>query len=122
ARFANRDEAGAQAIRDRTAQDEAATLDADHQIDAVVFEGRGQRADDTMEAVAIAQQRGDVVEEDARLRKVGHVRDLRFQRLHRGVVSFESRAVLTAEYESRTDDPWPARRRPSHRPPARQSV
>ena len=44
--------------------------------------GVGQRVDGLAQAGRIAEQRRDVVEEDARLRKVGHVADLRFEMVH----------------------------------------
>ena len=84
--LADRAEPGAEPIGDRRAEDEAAALDADDQRDALVLVRRREAVERGLEPVRVAQQRRDVVEEDARLRKVRHRTDSRFQCVH--VVSY----------------------------------
>src|SRR5919109_632055 len=78
-RLADRNEAGTQAMRDRGAEDEAAALDSDDGVDAVVFEPRRHHLDRRLESFTMPQQRGDVIEENARLRKIRNVSDVLFQ-------------------------------------------
>ena len=72
-RLAHRDEAGADALRHRGAEDEAAAFDADHHIDVRDRVRRGERVDGGLQAVGVFEQRRDVEEVDAGLRKVGHL-------------------------------------------------
>ena len=71
--LAHRDEGGAEAIRHRSGEDEAARLDADDPVDVVGREALGQFVDRPAEAVGVAEQRRDVAEGDSRL---GVVRDV----------------------------------------------
>src|SRR5439155_16655691 len=82
ARFANRREAGAYAVRDRGAKNEPPALDADDDVDRLFLERRRQTIDGRFEAGRILQQRGDVVKEDPRLREIRHVTDLALQVVH----------------------------------------
>ena len=79
AELAHRHEAGADAVGDRRAEDEAAALDADDEVDALAAYGVGQRVDRQLEALGVPQQRGDVVEQDARLGEVRDVANLRLE-------------------------------------------
>jgi hypothetical protein len=58
-----------------------------HEIDAITLEGLRKRVHHVVESFAVAQQRGDVVEQDARLGEIGHVANLVLERIHRGVES-----------------------------------
>ena len=68
--------------RRRRAEDEAAALDADDDVDALILEGEREAVDRRAKAHRILQQRGDVVEEDPRLGKIGDVANLGFQIVH----------------------------------------
>src|SRR5262249_52739872 len=61
---------------------EPAALDAHDEVDVLIDEGGRQSVDRRMETVRVLQQRRDVVEENASLRKVGHVADLGFEIVH----------------------------------------
>ena len=76
--LADWNEAGAEPLCDRAAKNEAAALDADYRIDSLVHVRHGQHVDRHGEALTIAQQRRDVVEEDPHLREVGDVPDVLF--------------------------------------------
>ena len=78
-RLADRNESSADALRHRGAEDEAAALDADHGVDALPGIRHRQQIDRRLEAGRIAQQRRDVVEEDAGLRKVRNVANVLFE-------------------------------------------
>ena len=74
ARLADRHETQPQPQRERGAEDEATRLHSAHH--AGVRRGMlGHHVDDVAEGVHVAQQRGDVLEPDARLREVQHVTD-----------------------------------------------
>ena len=79
--LAHGDEAGVQAVGERGAEDEAAGLDAEDEVDVLADVVRGQRVDELREAGLVLQQRGDVVEEDAGLGEVGHGADEFLERL-----------------------------------------
>ncbi len=76
ARLADRHEAGAQAIRDRRGEDEAARLDADDAVDSGVGEAGDEIVDRPTERRRVAEQRCDVAEDDARLGIVDDVSDV----------------------------------------------
>src|SRR5579875_3701375 len=71
-RLAHGDEAGVQAVSQRRAEDEAAGLDAENEIDVFADVVLGEGVDELREAVLVLEQRGDVVEQDAGF---GEVRD-----------------------------------------------
>ena len=79
--LAHGDEAGVEAVGQRGAEDEAARLDAEDQVDLLADVVLRQRVDELREAGLVLQQRGDVVEEDAGLGEVGHGADELLQRL-----------------------------------------
>ena len=54
-------------------------LDADDDVDLLAFEGRRERLDRRAKPVAVAQQRGDVVEENACLGEIRYAPDFRFE-------------------------------------------
>ena len=78
--LADRHEAAAEFVRDGAAEDEAARLDAGDMVDAGVEEGQDQPVDRGAQARRIGDQRGDVAEQDARLRIVGNRADQRLGR------------------------------------------
>src|SRR5581483_6546737 len=82
ARLAHGRKPGADAIRNGGAEDEAAALDADNELDALIAERQHQRVDRKAKSLAILEERRDVVEEDAGFRKIGNVANLRFQLVH----------------------------------------
>jgi hypothetical protein len=67
----DRDEAGGQPQREGTAQDEAAALDRHDLVDGEVAAHRGHQIERAPEERLVAQQRRDVLEDDAGLRKSG---------------------------------------------------
>ncbi|MNC85312.1 hypothetical protein D3C83_09030 [compost metagenome] len=77
--LADRYEARADAMRDGPAEDEPAALDADDRVDPAVLVRRRQHVDGRPVALRIAQQRRDVVEEDAGLREVGNAANVLFE-------------------------------------------
>ena len=74
--LADRHEAGAQAIRHRRGEDEAARLDADDAVDARVREAGDEVVDRPTERRRVAEQRRDVAEDDAWLGIVDDVSDV----------------------------------------------
>ena len=74
-RLAHGHESRAQGISQRRRENEAARFDAQHLIDGSVLIMRLQPVDHAAESVFVLQQRGDVVEENARFGKVGHFAD-----------------------------------------------
>ena len=74
--LAHRDEARSQAVGQRRREDEPAGLHPDHQVDLLPLHRLRHAVDHLAERIAVAQQGGDVVEEDPRLREVGHLADL----------------------------------------------
>src|SRR5262249_24358498 len=87
--LSHRNKSCPETIGHRAAEDEPAALDADDQVHPITLERLRHRVHHVVEPVAVAEQRGDVVEQDARLRKVRYVANLGLERFHRGVVSFE---------------------------------
>src|SRR6185437_13001478 len=79
-RLAHWNEAGVQAISQRRPEDKAARLNAEDQVDVLLNVVRGQRVDQLRKTGLVLQQRGDVVEQDARLGKVRHGADQLLQR------------------------------------------
>ena len=80
ARLADGDEAGIEAVGERGAEDESAGFDAEDEVDLAFKIVGGERVDEHGEAGAVFEQRGDVVEEDARLGEVGHGAHERLER------------------------------------------
>jgi hypothetical protein len=70
ARLAHRHEPGPQPIRDRSGEDEATGLDADHPVDRDVVEARHQVVDRPTERRLVAEQGRDVAERHPGLRIV----------------------------------------------------
>ncbi len=85
-RLAHRHEAGAQSIRQSGSEDEAARFDADYRIDFRVLVVGLETVDDSAQPGRILQQRGDVVEENARLGEIGNFANKGFQGFHERVV------------------------------------
>ena len=75
AELAHRHEAGAELVGQRRAEDEAARLHADHEVDLRAADLLGHAVDHLAERVRLLEERGDVVEADARLREVGDLAD-----------------------------------------------
>jgi hypothetical protein len=59
-------------VRDGAAEDEAARLDAGHLLDAFALVVLGDALDRDAQAQVVAQQRGDVPEQDAGLGMIGN--------------------------------------------------
>ena len=74
-RFAHDREPGAETVRHRRADDEAARLDAEHHVGASAV-ALDELVDGRPERRGVREQRGDVLEHDPRLRKVGDVADV----------------------------------------------
>src|SRR5690606_21367130 len=68
--LADRDEAAAELVGDGATEDEAARLDADDVVDAGGEEGQDQPVDRSAKPGGARDQRGDVAEQDARLRVI----------------------------------------------------
>src|SRR5580704_15078996 len=81
ARLAYRYKSRIETISERRAEDEAASLDAEDEVDIFADVMRGQGINHLREANPVFQQRRDVVKEDARLGEVGYGADERLQRL-----------------------------------------
>ena len=79
AALADRHEAGGKLMRDGAADDEAARLDAGDLVDLRAGPGMHQLVHRAAEGARIAEQRGDVAEEDPRLRIVRNRADRRLQ-------------------------------------------
>src|SRR5262249_3626929 len=75
-------EARADPIRDRGAEDEPAALDPDDERDAVPAVRIRERVDRETESLRVAQERRDVVKENAGFRKVRHVANAILECLH----------------------------------------
>lgn len=80
-RLSHRHEPGLQTVCQRRAEDEAAALHPDHQIDTGVVIRLPHRIEREAQPLGIAQQRGDVVEENSRFRKVRDVTNLALEQL-----------------------------------------
>src|SRR6266702_3981820 len=78
--LAYRHEARVQPVRQRRAEDEPARLDTEHQVDLLADVVRRQRVGQLCEALLVLQQRGDVVEQNARLGKIRNGADKVLQR------------------------------------------
>src|SRR5271157_1028710 len=74
-RLAHRNEARVQAVRKRRPEDESARLNAQHQVDVLVDVVLRKRVDEAGKAELVFEQRGDVVEENARFRKARNFAD-----------------------------------------------
>ena len=95
AELADRDEARAELDRHRRAEDEAARLHADDDVDLLAPVGLEHEVDRLAVRGRILQQRRDVVEQDPRLREVRDLADLLAKRLggHRFGVLLVSAAI-----------------------------
>src|SRR5262245_54545079 len=80
--LSNRDEPCAQLVRHGCAENEAAAFDADNVIDLLVGVRCCERANHVAEPLRVAEERRDVVEQNAGLRKVRNVANLRAQMVH----------------------------------------
>src|SRR5205085_10251876 len=78
-RLSARNGSSAKSVRNGRTENEPTALDADDRIDTLVAEWKREPLDGRSESLRIAQQRGDVVEEDARLGKVGNVANVLFE-------------------------------------------
>ncbi len=94
AQLAHGHEAGVELVGHRRAEDEAARLHADHDVDRFTGVRRKHQVDRLAIRRGVLEQRGDVVKEDAGLREVGDLADLRAQLLGRHGIeaSIERRA------------------------------
>ena len=70
------DEARVEPRGERAAEDEAAGLDADDDVDVLADEALGDRVEDDVERPRVGEERRDVLEEDPRGREVRDVADL----------------------------------------------
>jgi hypothetical protein len=70
---AGRDEAGARPGRDRAAEDEAARLRCNHDVDLQLAGVTSEQLDGVLQRRRVEQQRRDVLEDDPLLRKVRDV-------------------------------------------------
>ncbi len=66
----------AKLVRDRRGEDESARLHANDDVYLLVADLGQQSVDRRRERVAFLEERGDVLEEDPGLRKVGNIADL----------------------------------------------
>jgi hypothetical protein len=82
AHLAHGHEAGANAVGDRRAENEAAALYSDDQRDPLAMIGLRHGVDRELETLRVAQQGRDVIEKDAGLGKVRHVANPRLQKFH----------------------------------------
>src|SRR5262249_11865619 len=73
---------GADAVGDGGAEDEAAALDADDDVDALILERYRQAVDRGMQTRRVLEQRRDVVEENAGFREIGNVSNLALEVVH----------------------------------------
>jgi len=87
--LADRDEAGAEREGDGGAEDESARLGADDEGDVLAAVGCGERLDDVAEEPRVGEHRGDVAEDDARLREVHDRADGVFHGVHRVLLLIE---------------------------------
>ena len=71
--FRTGNEAGVEARGEGAAEDESARLDAHDRVDVLADEALGDPVEHDVEGPRAREQRGDVLEDDAGLRKVGHV-------------------------------------------------
>ena len=69
--LADGDEAGVEAVGEGGAEDEAAGLDAEDEVDFAADVVGGEGVDELGEAGLVAEEGGDVVEEDAGFGEVG---------------------------------------------------
>ncbi len=77
-RFPDRDEPGAQMIREGTTENEAARLDADHFGNPLIAITIDEFVHNVSEGLGVLQQRCDVIKQNAGLWKVRHLTDIRF--------------------------------------------
>ena len=82
--LADRNETRAECGRNGGSEDESATLGADDDVDRFIPKRIGHQLDREREPSGICEERGDVFEDNARFREIGHVADERSQlRQHR---------------------------------------
>ena len=86
ARLADERQTESERIRHRGADDEAARLDAEDHVDTSAIAARDP-IDDLLECRPRREQRRDVLEDDAGLRKVADVADVRLQLVEGHVAS-----------------------------------
>ena len=75
AELAHRHEAGSELVGQRRAEDEAAGLHPDDEVDLLAAHLLRHAVDHLAEGVGPLEEGRDVVEPDARLREVGHLAD-----------------------------------------------
>src|ERR1043166_3893067 len=97
-RLADRNETGAEVLRDDAAEDEAARLDRRDGGDAGVAERLRQKFARLPERLGGSKKGSDVFEDDARLRKIGDVADVARQLflLHQNFTSKSGRRPLNS--------------------------
>ena len=83
AKLAHGHEANTELVRDRRAEDEAARLHADDDVDVALPHPLHEPVDGRLERLAVLEERRDVLEQDARLGEVGDVADARREVLRR---------------------------------------
>ena len=106
ARAARRDEAAAELVRDRGADEEAARLSPDDDVRLALLGPVGEQVDRLPERLAIGEQRHDVLEDDALLRPVGNVADLRFQPVDAGGGHQLDATCFRARQKSSCESSW----------------
>ena len=70
--LAYRNETGVQPICQRWSEDKSTRLHSEDEVDFLADVVRGERVNQAREAEFVFKKRSDVVEEDARLRKIGN--------------------------------------------------
>ena len=111
AQLAHRHEARVELVRHRGAEDEAARLHADDDVDLLARVRLEHQVDRFLVGGRVLEQGGDVVEEDAGLREVGDLADLRAQLLGRHGIGTSIGRVRGAGERRR----WAARSLPQAR-------
>lgn len=89
--LSDRDEAAAECERERRSDDEATRFDGRYTIDPVPRVDPCERFDDFAESPRVEEEGGNVTEEDAGRREVGHIMDklLQMVEMHFGGVCFD---------------------------------
>src|SRR5208282_4073842 len=80
-RFADRNESRVQPVGESWTEDKSPSLHAEHQVNLLADVVCRERVNQPREADLVLEERGDVVEEDAFFREVGHLTDQLLQPL-----------------------------------------
>ena len=99
--LADRDEAGVEPVGESGAKDEAASLDAEDEVDLLFDVVSSESVNEFGEAGLVFEQRGDVVEEDARLGKIGYGAHKGFELFDVDRLRFGHRLIIKGDHQSR---------------------